>query len=88
MDILDLIGMHGAFWIYSSVGFVGVLFAWWVVPETKGIQLESMEHHLILNSAPMNSSGSNTTVSTDSSPDVDEVQDPPKETTVDLNLTV
>ncbi|CAG7732625.1 unnamed protein product [Allacma fusca] len=45
VDIKDRIGLYGAFWIYSGVSIAGLLFVCFVVPETRGVELEEMEHH-------------------------------------------
>ena len=37
------LGLHGAFWLYSAVSVVGLVFAVVFVPETKGRTLDEME---------------------------------------------
>lgn len=46
--ILGAIGSAGAFWLYSAICFVGFIFIWRRVPETKGRTLEEIEHQLAL----------------------------------------
>jgi SP family xylose:H+ symportor-like MFS transporter len=41
-----LVGLfhHGfTYWLYAAVGLVAALFTWWLVPETKGRSLESIQ---------------------------------------------
>ena len=37
------LGLHGAFWLYSAVSVIGLVFAVVFVPETKGRTLDEME---------------------------------------------
>lgn len=48
VDIHAHVGLYGAFWIYSGVSVVGLFFVCCVVPETKGVELEEMEHHSVV----------------------------------------
>lgn len=47
VDIHAHVGLYGAFWIYSGVSVAGLFFVCCVVPETKGVELEEMEHHSV-----------------------------------------
>lgn len=42
--ILGAIGSAATFWLYSVICFIGFLFIWRKVPETKGRTLEQIEH--------------------------------------------
>ena len=43
LDLADALGRPGVFLIYAALSFVAVLFAYWLVPETKGLSLEAIE---------------------------------------------
>ncbi|KAH8325133.1 hypothetical protein KR074_002730, partial [Drosophila pseudoananassae] len=45
-DMIDLLGTHGAFWVFAGVCFVGVFFVIFFVPETRGWTLEEIERRL------------------------------------------
>jgi SP family sugar porter-like MFS transporter len=42
----EALGSYGTFWIYSAVCFLGFLFMFKVLPETKGKSLEELERRL------------------------------------------
>ncbi len=44
--ILQGIGSAGAFWLYAAICFIGFVFIWARVPETKGRTLEQIERQL------------------------------------------
>lgn len=54
VDIHAHVGLYGAFWIYSGVSVAGLFFVCCVVPETKGVELEEMEHHSIVQTTALN----------------------------------
>jgi len=43
----DTVGMAGTFWLYAAICFVGFVFVWLKVPETKGKSLEQLERELV-----------------------------------------
>lgn len=43
---VDLLGTHGAFWLFAAVCVVGVFFVIFFVPETRGKTLEEIEQKL------------------------------------------
>ncbi|CAD7086058.1 unnamed protein product [Hermetia illucens] len=43
VDFQELLGLHGAFWLYASISCTGLLFIVIVVPETKGRHLDEMD---------------------------------------------
>lgn len=43
LTLTQTLGAHGTFWLYMSVVLGGLLFARYVVPETKGLSLEEIE---------------------------------------------
>jgi hypothetical protein len=45
VDIRARVGLYGAFWIYSGISIAGLFFVCCLVPETRGVELEEMEHH-------------------------------------------
>jgi len=49
VDIRARVGLYGAFWIYSAISIAGLFFVCCLVPETKGVELEEMEHHTNIN---------------------------------------
>lgn len=42
-EIKDLAGLCGVFWIYASVAFIGAVFSYMFVPETKGKSLKEIQ---------------------------------------------
>ena len=40
------LGPAGTFWLYSVICFLGFVFVWRRVPETRGKSLEQLEHEL------------------------------------------
>jgi MFS family permease len=43
LTLVETIGVSRAFWVYSSMCVLTLLFVWWVTPETKGKSLEEIE---------------------------------------------
>ena len=43
-NIMDLISIHGAFWLFSLISFVAIFFVYKCVPETRGKSLEDIEN--------------------------------------------
>jgi len=43
LNLINLLGKAGTFWLYGLIGFLGLLFIWRKVPETKGKSLEEIE---------------------------------------------
>ena len=41
---MDLISIHGAFWLFSLISFVAIFFVYKCVPETRGKSLEDIEN--------------------------------------------
>lgn len=46
LTLSDAIGMGHTFWLYAFLTFIGFLFVWFFVPETKGRKLEEIEANL------------------------------------------
>jgi MFS transporter, SP family, galactose:H+ symporter len=46
LTLANAIGMGNTFWLYAGLTFVGFLFVWFFVPETKGRKLEEIEANL------------------------------------------
>jgi hypothetical protein len=44
--LLQGIGLGGTFMIFAGMCVIGLVFAWRLVPETRGISLEHIEQHL------------------------------------------
>lgn len=44
--IKELMGSYGAFWIFSVISFIGTVFVFFLVPETKGKTLEEVQQEL------------------------------------------
>lgn len=44
--LLATIGVAGTFGIFAGMCLIGIVFAWLLVPETRGISLERIERHL------------------------------------------
>ncbi|KAH8279188.1 hypothetical protein KR026_003382, partial [Drosophila bipectinata] len=53
-DMIDLLGTHGAFWLFAGVCVVGVFFVIFCVPETRGKTLEEIERKFKRMSAMIN----------------------------------
>jgi MFS family permease len=45
-ELLALIGVAGTFGIFAAMCFVGILFGWLLVPETRNVSLERIESYL------------------------------------------
>jgi MFS family permease len=45
LDIEHGLQLHGAFWFYSGISFLGFLFLYFRLVETEGKTLEEIEHH-------------------------------------------
>ena len=43
VDFQLLLGLHGAFWLYSGISIIGLIFTVVLVPETKGQGLQEMQ---------------------------------------------
>ena len=43
VDLRESVGLHGTFWTYSVISFIGLIFSLVFVPETKGKTLDEME---------------------------------------------
>ncbi len=46
LNLIQMMGISGAFWLYSVLNFLGLIFCYYMVPETKGISLEKIEENL------------------------------------------
>ena len=44
--IQEYMGSYGAFWIFSVISFIGTVFVFYLVPETKGKTLEEVQEEL------------------------------------------
>ncbi|RZF35045.1 hypothetical protein LSTR_LSTR009637 [Laodelphax striatellus] len=44
VDFQEMFGLHGAFWLYAAISVCGLCFIVCFVPETKGKDLEEMDH--------------------------------------------
>ncbi|XP_050447851.1 facilitated trehalose transporter Tret1-like [Cataglyphis hispanica] len=42
-DLIDLLGTHGAFWVFASFVVIALFFVFFCVPETRGKTLEEIE---------------------------------------------
>lgn len=47
IDFKEALGLHGAFWLYSAVAVAGLCFVVCFVPETKGRDLQEMDHNFL-----------------------------------------
>lgn len=45
--LVQLLGPHGTFWLYSIMCIIGLVFIYFFVPETKGVTLERIEENLL-----------------------------------------
>ena len=43
LDLVDVLGRAGVFFTYAALSFGALMFSFWLVPETKGLNLESIE---------------------------------------------
>ncbi len=46
LTLAEVMGMGNTFWLYAGLTFIGFLFIWFFVPETKGRKLEEIEANL------------------------------------------
>ena len=49
LDLQNVLGEYGPFWLFSAFAIFGVIFILMVVPETRGRTLEEIEQHFIGN---------------------------------------
>lgn len=47
LNLINLLGKSGTFWLYAAIGLIGLLFIWRFVPETKAQSLEEIEDTLV-----------------------------------------
>ena len=47
LNLINLLGKSGAFWLYAAIGLIGLFFIWRYVPETKAQSLEEIEDTLV-----------------------------------------
>ncbi len=47
LNLINLLGKSGTFWLYAAIGLIGLLFIWRYVPETKAQSLEEIEDTLV-----------------------------------------
>lgn len=52
LSLIDALGISGTFWLYAALCAIGVLFVYFLVPETKGCTLEQIERNLRAGRAP------------------------------------
>lgn len=45
LSLIGLVGKSVTFWIYAAFGVLALIFAWFLVPETKGKPLEQIEEY-------------------------------------------
>jgi sugar porter (SP) family MFS transporter len=45
LELVDVLGQSGTFWLFAAIGIVSFLFTLRLVPETKGLTLEQIEDH-------------------------------------------
>ncbi|MEM8727161.1 MAG: sugar porter family MFS transporter [Chlamydiota bacterium] len=43
LNLVNIVGKTGTFWLYGGIGILGMFFIWHLVPETKGKSLEEIE---------------------------------------------
>ncbi|CEG39619.1 proton myo-inositol [Plasmopara halstedii] len=44
LSIMDVLSVYGAFWLYASIALFGFIYLWKELPETKGLELEEIQH--------------------------------------------
>jgi SP family myo-inositol transporter-like MFS transporter 13 len=44
LSIVDGLSVYGAFWLYASIALLGFAYLWKELPETKGLELEEIQH--------------------------------------------
>lgn len=44
LSLMEVMGTSGAFFLYATVTFTGVIALWLMLPETKGVSLEEIEY--------------------------------------------
>lgn len=47
LSLLDTLGNAPTFWLYAALNFLFIVFTLLLIPETKGISLEAIEHNLM-----------------------------------------
>ncbi|XP_046662007.1 facilitated trehalose transporter Tret1-like isoform X1 [Homalodisca vitripennis] len=47
VDFQELLGLHGAFWLYAAISVCGLCFIVCFVPETKGKGLDELDHRYV-----------------------------------------
>jgi hypothetical protein len=45
LSLINLVGKALTFWLYAILACAGVVFCWFLVPETKGKNLEQIEEY-------------------------------------------
>merc|ERR1712083_1196366 len=45
-SLLSLLGFHGTFWLYSSVGLVMAGYGWATIPDNRGLSLVRIEEQM------------------------------------------
>jgi len=51
-DLELALDKFGTFWLFAGISFVGVIFVFFFLPETKGKSLEAIEAELLASTAP------------------------------------
>ena len=68
VDLREAVGLHGTFWTYAVISFLGLLFCLVFVPETRGMSLDEMDPAKdIADEESSSASGERTPESADSS---------------------
>lgn len=45
LSLIGALGKPGTFWLYAALAVVAFIFCWFLIPETKGRNLENVEHY-------------------------------------------